>query len=59
MEVLEMTEPAPQGQLYELRIIASGEVRDADGNLISQPVAEQTLTVTEQQALAMMQRRMQ
>lgn len=54
-----MTEPAPQGQLYELRIIASGEVRDADGNLISQPVAEQTLTVTEQQALAMMQRRMQ
>lgn len=50
---------APQGQLYVLRIEAAGEVRDADGNLISQPVAEQTLTVTEQQALAIMERNKQ
>jgi hypothetical protein len=45
-----MSEP----RLYELRIVASGEVRDADGNLISQPTADQTLTVTEQEALAIM-----
>lgn len=43
------------GQLYELRITATGEVRDADGNLISQPVAEQTVTVTEEEALRIAQ----
>lgn len=48
-----------EGQLYRLQIIATGEVRDADGNLISQPVAEQTLTVTEQEALAIMERNQQ
>lgn len=39
------------GQLYRLEIIATGEVRDADGNLVSQPVAQSTVEVTEQEAL--------
>lgn len=54
-----MTEQPQGGQLYKLEIVASGEVRDADGNLISQPVAAQTLTVTEQEALAIMERNQQ
>ena len=45
-----MTEP--KGQLYELKISASGEVRDADGNLINQIPLETTVTVTEEQAAA-------
>lgn len=46
-----------EGQLYRLEIIATGEVRDADGNLISQPVAETTVEVTEQEARAIMEQR--
>jgi len=51
-----VSQPQPgDGQLYQLRIIVTGEVRDADGNLINQDVgAETTVTVTEQQALAIM-----
>lgn len=41
-----MTEPK---QLYELRIIATGEVRDADGNLVEQVPIEATQVVTEAQ----------
>jgi hypothetical protein len=43
------------GQLYELRITATGEVRDADGNLISQEPVETTVTVTEEQARQLME----
>lgn len=38
------------GQLYELKIVASGEVRDQDGNLIENVPIESTQTVTEAQA---------
>jgi len=37
-------------QLYQLVIKATGEVRDADGNLISAEPVETTVTVTEDQA---------
>ena len=36
-------------QLYELAITASGEVRDADGNLISSEPVEARMTVTAEQ----------
>ena len=43
-----MSEPAP---LYELRIVASGEVRDADGNLVQGDIpVESIINVTEAQA---------
>jgi len=48
--------PEPGVQLYELRIVATGEVRDADGNLLNQPVAESTMQVTEDQARAIIER---
>ena len=35
------------GQIFELKIEASGEVRDAAGNLIETVPIEQTLQVTE------------
>lgn len=41
---------------YELRITATGEVRDADGNLLNTPTAESTVTVTEEEARALMER---
>lgn len=37
-------------QLYEMSIKASGEVRDADGNVISVDPVTGTAVVTEQQA---------
>jgi len=37
-------------QMYEVVIRATGEVRDADGNLISSEPVEATLTVTESEA---------
>jgi hypothetical protein len=37
------------GQLYELAITANGEVRDADGNLVSCEPLTSTITVTEAQ----------
>lgn len=40
-------------QLYELTIEAAGEVRDADGNLVSSEPITTTLTVTEAEARAM------
>jgi hypothetical protein len=43
-------------QLYELRITATGEVRDADGNLISTEPIEATTTVTEAEARAYIER---
>lgn len=36
-------------QMYELAISASGEVRDADGNLLSTQPIESKITVTEAQ----------
>jgi len=36
-------------QLYELAISAVGEVRDAEGNLVSTEPVETTITVTEEQ----------
>lgn len=41
--------------LYELRIEAAGEVRDADGNLISAAPYETTVIVTEEQARQIME----
>ena len=41
-------------QLYELRIVATGEVRDADGNLVSQEPVEATAVLTEEQAAELM-----
>lgn len=40
--------------LYELKIVATGEVRDADGNLISNEPIEATRIVTEEEALAIL-----
>jgi hypothetical protein len=37
------------GQLYKMVIKASGEVRDAEGNLISSEPVESELTLTESQ----------
>lgn len=37
-------------QLYALEIIAVGEVRDSDGNLVSNEPIEATVTLTEEQA---------
>lgn len=41
------------GQLFEVTIRAMGEVRDADGNLISSEPIEATLTVNEAEAKAL------
>lgn len=49
-----VAEEAP-GQLYELRITATGEVRDADGNLIEQRPVEATAVVTAEQAAALIE----
>lgn len=40
-------------QMFELRIQATGEVRDSEGNLISSEPVEGTLTVTEDEAKAL------
>jgi hypothetical protein len=48
-----MTEPT--AQLFELRITATGEVRDADGNLISQEPIEATAILTEAEARALVE----
>lgn len=34
-------------QLYQIKVTATGEVRDADGNLVSSSPVESTMTVTE------------
>lgn len=39
--------------MYELQIRATGEVRDAEGNLISSEPVEATLTVTEDELKAL------
>lgn len=43
------TEEGPSSFRYELKITASGEVRDADGNLISSEPLSQTVTLTADQ----------
>lgn len=42
------------GQLYEVLVTATGEVRDADGNLISTEPIEARMVVTEDEARALM-----
>jgi len=42
-------------ELYELRIVATGEVRDADGNLISAEPVEARAVLTEEQVKALTQ----
>ena len=42
------------GQLYEVVVTASGEVRDKDGNLISSEPVEARMVVTEDEARALM-----
>lgn len=42
-------------QLYELRIQATGEVRDADGNLVEQIPVDQTVVLTEDQVRSLAQ----
>lgn len=46
----------PPAQLYELKITASGEVRDADGNLIESDIpVTSTVYVTEAEARAILE----
>lgn len=40
-------------QLYRLTITATGEVRDAEGNLLNQQPLEAEITLTEEQAAAL------
>ena len=40
-------------QLYEMTITAVGEVRDADGNLVSSEPIESKQTITHEQMLAL------
>lgn len=42
------------GQLYEMRITATGEVRDADGNLVSSTPIESVQIITEDEARALL-----
>lgn len=43
---------------YALRIVASGEVRDAEGNLVSNEPLEATIILTEEQAKEFAERNM-
>ena len=43
------------GQMYEVKIQAVGEVRDADGNLLSSEPVESTITCTEAEARALLE----
>jgi hypothetical protein len=40
-------------ELFEMKITASGEVRDAQGNLVEQVPIEQTVTLTREQVEAL------
>ena len=40
-------------QLFEITLSATGEVRDADGNLLNQVPVTQTIVVTEDELAAM------
>ena len=40
-------------QLYEMRLTATGEVRDADGNLVSSEPVEAVSVIDENQARAL------
>lgn len=42
-------------QRYELRIEASGEVRDADGNVIEQIPVNKTIELSEEQVKALLE----
>lgn len=44
-----MTEQQPNEAKFEVKVVATGEVRDKDGNLISTPTAEGTQTMTADQ----------
>lgn len=40
-------------ELYQLKIVATGEVRDAEGNLIESFPVEETVELTEEQVEAL------
>ena len=42
------------GQKYEITFTATGEVRDAEGNLLNQEPIKATAVLTEEQAKALM-----
>ena len=42
-------------ELYAMTFTATGEVRDADGNLVGQQEINETITVTEAQARALIE----
>jgi hypothetical protein len=42
-------------QMYEVTIVATGEVRDADGNLVSAEPIEAKAVITEKQARALVE----
>ena len=42
-------------QMYEMRITATGVVRDADGNVVSEEPIESVQILTEEQVLALTQ----
>ena len=44
-----------QTTLFEVRVTASGTVRDADGNIISEQPIEAVAILTESEVLALMQ----
>jgi hypothetical protein len=49
-------DPPTNTQLFEIRIVATGEVRDKDGNLISQQPIEAVHIATEAEARAIIER---
>lgn len=42
-------------QMFEVTIVATGEVRDAEGNLVSQQPIEAKAVITEEQARALVE----
>jgi hypothetical protein len=49
----------PDATRYELRITATGEVRDADGNLLSSEPVEAVAVLAEDEARALLERQNQ
>lgn len=47
--VPKLSEESMAEQLYEMKIVATGVVHDADGNIVSQTPVETTVNVTEAQ----------
>ena len=45
----------PEPQKFEMRITATGTVRDADGNIVSEQPVEATVVLTEDEVRALTQ----